>query len=93
MFILLSEMATDYFKKLFLIKQAHALYIKNKCCVVKLMIILFNIHLFLDALMFLLSSIFIVVSDSFYDAINNALALLIINYLHSMGSKFFMMEL
>ena len=93
MFILLSEMAAEYFKKLILINQAHALHRLQKCNVSKLLLILFYTHLFLDALMFILSSIFIVVSDSFYDAISNALALLIILYLHSMGSKFFLMEL
>ena len=93
MFILLSEMAGDYFKKMMTIEQVHELHKTDKSCIVKLFIVLYNTHLFMDELLFFLSSIFIVVSSSYFDAINNALALLIIQYLHSMGSKLFLTEL
>ena len=62
MFILLSEMVQDYFKKLFLIRQAHALLKTDKSCLLKLIILLYNLQIFLEEIIFFLSSIFIVLS-------------------------------
>ena len=54
---------------------------------------LYSLHIVFDVLIFLLSCVYIMVSSSHFDAINNSLSMLILNYLHSMGSKYYLMDM
>ena len=51
---------------------------------------MFSLHLFNVCVVFLLAKLWVLSSFTLIDTINNALAILILNSLHSMGSKFFL---
>ena len=51
---------------------------------------IFSLHLIFDLLIFLLANIYILVSPTLFDAVNNSLGMLILNMVHFMGSKYFL---
>ena len=54
---------------------------------------MYTFHMIFDFLIFFLANLFILVSTSMFDAINNSLGILILNNLFNMGSKYFLLEL
>lgn len=59
----------------------------------KLFMVLQSLHLTFDFLIFLLANITIITKATLDGALGGAFGILVLNSLHSMGSKYFMMEL
>ena len=56
----------------------------------KVFALMFTLHLIMDFLIFLLANIYILISPTIFDAVNNSLSILITSLVHTMGSKFFL---
>lgn len=93
MFFLISEVVNETFKRALSLKDSLAMNKANGGCLLKCFIALFMMHLFFDFLVFLLANITIITKKTLEEALGGALGILCLNSLHTMGSKYYMMEL
>lgn len=92
MFVLMSEMVIDTFKKALQLAEITEQNRKQSRTMYKIFYALFSLHMAFDFLIFLLSNIYIILSSSLFDAVNNSLSILILNMMHTMGSKYFLLS-
>lgn len=94
MFFLIAEVVDATFKRALGLKDAIKKHKEEGGThIFKAFILLFSVHLCFDFIIFLLANITIITKETLDDALGGALGILCLNSLHSMGSKFYMMEL
>ena len=93
MFVLISEMVPDSLKKAISINDSIERHRTDRRAMYWAFTCMYTMHIVFDFLIFLLANFFILLSPSLFDAINNSIGVLILNYLYTMGSKYFLLDL
>ena len=92
-FVLVGEMIGDFIKKILCLKYLFLRENDASSWMNKTFIVLYTLHILFEYIIFLLSCIYILISATHFDAVNNSMSMLMLNFLHSMGSKYFLMDM